>query len=270
MPAGQREQPVAQRVEAVAGARRQRDGVAALAGRRAAAAGRPCCRHAAAARRPSAAARRCALRRPRRRRSPRRVRSCRKSTASAPSISAQARAMPMRSTSSLRLVVVAQAGGVDHVQRHAFDLDRLADLVARRAGDRRDDRQLGAGQRVEQRALADVGLAGDHDLDAFAQQRALARARQHRCPAPRRRRPAARARWPAAGSRSPPRGSRASPRPACAARRAGRAARPPRSRRRRSASGWPSAPPPRCWRRSGRPRPRPAPGRACRSGRRAR
>jgi hypothetical protein len=76
------------------------------------------------------------------------------------------------------LVVAAQAGGVDHVQRHAFDLDRLADAVARGAGDRRDDGQLGPGQRVQQRALADVGLAGQHHAQAFAQQRALARARQ--------------------------------------------------------------------------------------------
>ena len=84
------------------------------------------------------------------------------------------RSMPMRSTSSAARR--AQAGGVDHVQRDAFDLDRLADLVARGAGDRRDDGQLGAGQRVQQRALADVGLAGQHDVQALAQQRALARA----------------------------------------------------------------------------------------------
>ena len=66
------------------------------------------------------------------------------------------------------------------MQRHAFDLDRLADAVARGAGDRRDDRQLGAGQRVEQRALADVGLAGQHHADALAQQRALLRAVEQR------------------------------------------------------------------------------------------
>ena len=66
------------------------------------------------------------------------------------------------------------------MQRHAFDLDRLADLVARGAGNRRDDRELGAGQRIQQRALAHVGLAGDDDLDAFAQQRALARAVEQR------------------------------------------------------------------------------------------
>ncbi len=79
--------------------------------------------------------------------------------------------MPMRSTSSFGLA--AQPGRVDHVQRHAFDLDGLADPVAGGARDRRDDGQLGAGQRVEQRALADVGLAGQHHADALAQQRAL-------------------------------------------------------------------------------------------------
>ena len=108
--------------------------------------------------------------------------------------------MPIFSTWSC---AVAQARGVDHMQRHAFDLDGLADHVARGAGDRRDDRQLGAGQRIEQRALAGVGLAGDHHLDAFAQQRALARALHH----PRQRLPAAAragpARRPSAGSRFP-------------------------------------------------------------------
>jgi hypothetical protein len=51
--------------------------------------------------------------------------------------------------------------------------------VARGAGHRRDDGQLGAGQRVEQRALARIRLARDHHLDAFAQQRALLRALHH-------------------------------------------------------------------------------------------
>ena len=74
---------------------------------------------------------------------------------------------------------IAQAGRVDHVHRHAFDLDRAADFVAGGAGNRGDDRELGPGQRVEQRALADVGLAGEHDGDAFAQQRALPRAVEH-------------------------------------------------------------------------------------------
>ena len=43
------------------------------------------------------------------------------------------------------------------------------DLVARGAGNRRHDGQFGAGQRVEQRALADVGLAGQHHRHAFGQ-----------------------------------------------------------------------------------------------------
>ena len=78
-----------------------------------------------------------------------------------------------------RLAIAAQAGGVDDVQWHALDLDRLADLVAGGAGDGGDDRQFGAGQRVQQRTLAHVGLAGQHHLQAFAQQCALARAGHH-------------------------------------------------------------------------------------------
>ena len=77
------------------------------------------------------------------------------------------------------LVLGAQAGGVDHVQRHALDLYRLADFVAGGAWDRGDDRQLGAGQRIEQRALAHVGLSCQHHLQPLAQQRALARPGHH-------------------------------------------------------------------------------------------
>ncbi|MCY1238188.1 hypothetical protein D9M72_509130 [compost metagenome] len=75
--------------------------------------------------------------------------------------------------------VLAQAGGVDDMQRDAVDLDGLAHAVARGAGDGRDDGQLRAGQRVQQRRLAHVGLARQHHRQALAQQRALARLRQH-------------------------------------------------------------------------------------------
>ena len=112
----------------------------------------------------------------------------------------------------------AQAGGVDDVDRHALDLDRLADLVARRAGRRRDDRQLGAGERVEERALADVRLAGEDDLDAVAQQGALARAREYRVDALRAAAPGGRSRRRLRGNRFPRPESRASPRPGGAAR----------------------------------------------------
>ena len=49
-----------------------------------------------------------------------------------------------------QLVVRSQAGDVDHVHRDTVDLDRLADTVARRAGHRRDDSELSAGQGIEQ------------------------------------------------------------------------------------------------------------------------
>ena len=78
------------------------------------------------------------------------------------------------------VIAVAQAGGVHHMHRHTLDLDGLLHLVAGGAGNWGDDGQLGAGQGVQQGRLAGVGLAGDHHLDAFAQQSALAGACQHR------------------------------------------------------------------------------------------
>ena len=163
-----------------------------------------------------------------------------------------------------RVIGRTQARGIDHVHRHAVDLNRLRDLVARGARDRRHDRQLGAGQRVEQRALAHVGLAGEHHVDALAQQRAAPRRAEHRVQPFVDAAPGGRWRRHAAGSRSPRRENRASPRPASAARPAPRPARSPRARTRPPASGRPTARPLRCRRRSGRPPPRPAPGRACR------
>ncbi|MCY1365015.1 hypothetical protein D9M69_518440 [compost metagenome] len=68
---------------------------------------------------------------------------------------------------------VAQTRGVDHVQRHTLDLNRLLHHIARGAGHRGHDRQLGTGQRVEQRAFARVGLPGDHHREPVTQQCAL-------------------------------------------------------------------------------------------------
>ena len=73
----------------------------------------------------------------------------------------------------------AQTGGIDHMQRHAVDLDQLRHLVPGRAGDRRDDRQLRAGQRIEQRTFSHIRLTGDHHLNAFAQDRPLRSARHY-------------------------------------------------------------------------------------------
>ena len=55
------------------------------------------------------------------------------------------------------------------MQGHALDLDQLRHLVARGTGNRRDDSELGAGQRVEQSTLAGIRLARDDHLDAFTQ-----------------------------------------------------------------------------------------------------
>ncbi len=48
------------------------------------------------------------------------------------------------------LVERANASRVDDVERNAFDLDRLADLVARGAGNWRDNGHVGPGQGIEQ------------------------------------------------------------------------------------------------------------------------
>ena len=45
--------------------------------------------------------------------------------------------------------------------------DRPRERVARRAGDRRDDRAARAGHSVEQRRFADVRAADEHDRRAF-------------------------------------------------------------------------------------------------------
>ena len=66
------------------------------------------------------------------------------------------------------------------MQRHALNLQQLRDLVARGARNGRDDGQFCPRQGVEQRALARVGLAGNHHLDAFAQDGALLGFLHHR------------------------------------------------------------------------------------------
>ena len=73
------------------------------------------------------------------------------------------------------VLAVAQAGGVDDVDRYTFNLDGLLDLVTRGAGNGRHYGQLGTGQGVEERGLAGIGLPGNDHADAFAQQGALAR-----------------------------------------------------------------------------------------------
>ena len=79
-----------------------------------------------------------------------------------------------------QVAALAQAGGVDHMHRHTFDLDGLLDLVAGGARHGGDDGQFGPGQGVEQRRLARIGLPGDNHLDALTQQRALPGALHHR------------------------------------------------------------------------------------------
>ena len=63
---------------------------------------------------------------------------------------------------------------------HALHLNRLLYAVARGAGHGCDDGQLGPGQGIQQGGLAGIRLAGNHHLNALAQQRALGGAGQHR------------------------------------------------------------------------------------------
>ena len=58
---------------------------------------------------------------------------------------------------------LADAGGVDEAPGAAAELDQLVDRVDGGAGDVVDDDALVAGELVEQRGLADVGLADDRD-----------------------------------------------------------------------------------------------------------
>ena len=69
----------------------------------------------------------------------------------------------------------AQTRGIEHVQRHAVDVDALAQHVARGARQSGHDRRLVAGQAIEQARLAGIGAPGDDDGHAFTQQPALAR-----------------------------------------------------------------------------------------------
>ncbi len=68
-----------------------------------------------------------------------------------------------------RVGAVAQPRGVGEHHRVAGKVDRDLDDVARRAGDRRGDRGLAPRDAVQQTRLAGVGRADDRDHDAVAQ-----------------------------------------------------------------------------------------------------
>ena len=73
-----------------------------------------------------------------------------------------------------KIFCFAQPGGVDDVHREAVDMDALAQDVPGRSRHRRDDGRIDARQRVQQARLAGVGSAGDHYVQAVAQQPSLA------------------------------------------------------------------------------------------------
>src|SRR5690348_8111744 len=68
---------------------------------------------------------------------------------------------------------VAEACGVEDVQRHTVDVDPLADYIAGRAGYGRDDGCVISRESIQEARLPRVWTAGDHDGHAFAKQAAL-------------------------------------------------------------------------------------------------
>ena len=77
------------------------------------------------------------------------------------------------------IVGVAQACGIDDVQRHTFDLHGLCHRIARCACDRCDNRHILPSQCIQQRRLTDIRLPHQHHMDTFAQQCPLFRGQQH-------------------------------------------------------------------------------------------
>ena len=79
-----------------------------------------------------------------------------------------------RNTDLLDFIVsIAQAGGINHVQRNTFDLQGAAHHITGRSGDWRDNRQVVTGQTVEQTGFADIRLPGQDHMQAALQQPAL-------------------------------------------------------------------------------------------------
>jgi hypothetical protein len=66
-----------------------------------------------------------------------------------------------------------QTCGVNHMQRYAFDLQCAAHQIAGRTGERGDDGQFVPGKTIEQAGLADIGLTGQHHIQATLQQMPL-------------------------------------------------------------------------------------------------
>ena len=71
------------------------------------------------------------------------------------------------------VIGIAQAGGIDDMQRHAIDVDMFTQNIPGGAGDIRDDGAFSASQRVEQAGLAGIRPSGDDHRHAVTQQRAL-------------------------------------------------------------------------------------------------
>ncbi len=74
------------------------------------------------------------------------------------------------------IATLTEARCIQHVQRHAIDIDPLAHDVAGRTGNRSNDGGLVAGEFVQQARLAGVGTAGNDHGHSFAEQATLASA----------------------------------------------------------------------------------------------
>ena len=89
------------------------------------------------------------------------------------------------------VLAVAQARRIDERDRQAAEIAADLDRVPRRAGDRGDDGDIAARERVEQRRLAGIRRAGENDRQALPQALA-ARLGEHGCDRGRKDREAAR------------------------------------------------------------------------------
>ena len=77
------------------------------------------------------------------------------------------------------IAALAEPGGVEHVQRHAIEVNALAHHIARGPRNGRHDRRVVPGQAVEKTRLAGVRSPRDHDHHTLAQQPSLAGACHH-------------------------------------------------------------------------------------------
>ncbi|CWM87922.1 Uncharacterised protein [Neisseria meningitidis] len=77
------------------------------------------------------------------------------------------------------VVRLAQTCRIDNMHRNAVNQDTFPDRVARRSGNIGNNRHFVARQRVQQAGFADIRRADQYDIQTFAQNRALLRVGKH-------------------------------------------------------------------------------------------